>query len=304
MDRDELFEKARGDILDEVINLSLVSPQTWEEAINKKLWEKVTPYVFENIYLPAAQGRSNGSHPTRPISNRNKTGTFNTTVDIKLKQWAENQLGLKCVEVGWQTLQEEFQTLMDRSKKAKDHDDIFDNLKSAVVGEAMRRHMWEDKAAEMLRVIQLNTLEDRSVHDKQQWDSANLFLEHSLREKLVQSEANIREQVGPSFSEKWLYWQSASPEQKVRAAIRTELERILLSEVDHKAQLTYEEITAVKRNLQTLGIEVDNEIIRETWHPVYRRNFLQKALSRCHECRRGFYLYNQGLENDVRLTHA
>ena len=94
------------------------------------------------------------------------TGNFNTTVDIKLKHWAENQLGLKCVEVGWETLKEEFLKLMNRSKKAKDHDDIFDNLKTAVVDDAMHKHMWEEKGAEMLRVIQLNTLEDRSVHDK------------------------------------------------------------------------------------------------------------------------------------------
>lgn len=37
----------------------------------------------------------------------------------------------------------------------------------------------------MLRVIQLNTLEDRSVKDKQQWDSAVKFLENSIKEKLV-----------------------------------------------------------------------------------------------------------------------
>ena len=57
------------------------------------------------------------------------------------------------------------------------------------------RHMWEDKGAEMLRVIQLNTLEDRAVHDKQQWDSANQFLEKCLTERLGQSEANLRDQV-------------------------------------------------------------------------------------------------------------
>jgi hypothetical protein len=40
----------------------------------------------------------------------------------------------------------------------------------------------------MLRVIQLNTLEDRSVSEKQQWDSAVKFLEKSVKEKLqVQS---------------------------------------------------------------------------------------------------------------------
>jgi len=151
----------------------------------------------------------------------------------------------------------------------------------------------------MLRVIQLNTLEDRSVHDKQQWDLANAFLEKSLRERLSQADANLRNQVGPGLYEKWIYWQSCSQEQQVKAAVKSELERILMSEVDHKAQLTFEEITTVKRNLQTLGIDVDNELIRETWHPVYRKNFLQKALTRCHECRRGFYLYNQGLENDL-----
>jgi optic atrophy protein 1 len=116
-------------------------------------------------------------------------------VDIKLKQWAEAQLGLKCVEVGWETLKDQFMNLMDKSKKSKDHDDIFDNLKSNVIDEAMHRHLWEDKGAEMLRVIQLNTLEDRSVHDKQQWDSAIQFLEKSLQEKLTVSEANLRDQV-------------------------------------------------------------------------------------------------------------
>ena len=64
-------------------------------------------------------------------------GTFNTTVDIKLKQWAESQLGVKCVEVGWEVLKEQFMGLMEKAQKSKDHDTIFDNLKAAVVDEAM-----------------------------------------------------------------------------------------------------------------------------------------------------------------------
>ena len=58
--------------------------------------------------------------------------------------------------------------------------------------------MWEDKAAEMLRVIQLNTLEDRSVTDKQHWDAASKFLEDSLAEKIKVNDANLREQVVPA----------------------------------------------------------------------------------------------------------
>lgn len=74
-------------------------------------------------------------------------GTFNTTVDIKLKQWAEQQLPQKSVESGWEGLQTEFQHFMERAKNRPDHDDIFDNLKTAVVDEAMRRHSWEDKVS-------------------------------------------------------------------------------------------------------------------------------------------------------------
>ena len=77
LDRDELFEKARGEILDEVINLSLVPAQTWEDTIYKKLWEKVGSYVFENIYLPASQLTApNNPNRSQQISMHNRTGTY------------------------------------------------------------------------------------------------------------------------------------------------------------------------------------------------------------------------------------
>ena len=56
--RDELFEKAKGEILDEVVNLSQVSAKKWEDLLVTNLWEKLSNYVFENIYLPAAQSGS------------------------------------------------------------------------------------------------------------------------------------------------------------------------------------------------------------------------------------------------------
>lgn len=59
-DRDELFERARSEILDEVVNLSQVSPKQWEEFLLDKIWDKVSNHVFENVYLPAAQSGSQG----------------------------------------------------------------------------------------------------------------------------------------------------------------------------------------------------------------------------------------------------
>ncbi|GLH01491.1 Dynamin-like 120 kDa protein, mitochondrial [Gryllus bimaculatus] len=285
LDRDELFERARGEILDEIINLSQVSPKQWEELLMKKLWDKVSMHVFENIYLPAAQTGS--------------TGTFNTTVDIKLKQWAEQQLPQKSVETGWESLQEEFRKFMERARKSKDHDDLFDNLKAAVVDDAMNRHSWEDKASEMLRVIQLNTLEDRSVYDKQQWDQAVKFLETSVKEKLQATEDMLRAMFGPSTKERWVYWQYLTPDQSKRCAVKSELEKILYSDYKHSPSLSYDEITTVRKNLQRSGVEIDNEFIRETWHPVYRRHFLKQSLARCYDCRKAFYLYHQGHESEV-----
>ncbi|CAC5398003.1 EML6 [Mytilus coruscus] len=57
----ELFEKAKGKILDEVINLSQVTGKEWEDAFSKKIWDKNAPYIFENIYLPAAQAQNLGN---------------------------------------------------------------------------------------------------------------------------------------------------------------------------------------------------------------------------------------------------
>ncbi|XP_052894754.1 dynamin-like 120 kDa protein, mitochondrial isoform X1 [Anopheles moucheti] len=277
--RDELFEKAKGEVLDEVVNLSQVSAKKWEELMNSKLWEKLSSYVFENIYLPAAQSGSQNS--------------FNTMVDIKLRQWAEQALPAKSVEAGWEALQKEFQHLMEVARRTPDHDDLYDNLKSAVIDEAIRRHTWEDKAIDMLRVIQLNTLEDRSVHDKQEWDQAVRFFEASVKDKLQATEKTIGEMFGPSTSQKWLHWRSSTEEQNKRRHVKSELDKILDSDSKHSPTLSYDELTTVRKNLQRCNVEVETDYIRETWYPIYRRHFLKQALNRAYDCRKAYYLYSQ-----------
>merc|ERR1711881_290972 len=59
------------------------------------------------------------------------------------------------------------------------------------------------------------------------------------------------------------------------------------------------EVTTVRRNLATLGLDVDNELIRETWYPVFRKNFLRLALGKCYDCRKGFWMYQQGVETEL-----
>lgn len=82
----------------------------------------------------------------------------------------------------------------------------------------------------MLRVIQLNILEDRSVNDKRDWDQAVRFLETSVKEKLQSTEQILRDMLGPNRKERWLYWQSQSEEQQKRAAVKNELDKILYAD--------------------------------------------------------------------------
>lgn len=287
LDRDELFEKARGELLDEIINLSQLSPKHWEETLSKELWKKMSVYVFENIYVQAWQAGSAGS--------------FNTAVDIKLKHWADEMLPKKCVDVGWQTLQEEFRGILQKSKSSKEHDDIFDNLKLSVVDDAIRHHTWESKAVDMLRIIQLNALEDRAVSDKQQWDSAIKFLESSLKDRLTQTNAYIYEMQGPSFSERWTYWVSKTPEQYLWSSVKHEIEKLFKQAhfINHGPTLSTDELTTIKRNLQGADVDVDYDTIKQVWHPLHRRHFLEKSLQKAADCKRAFYLYHQGLESEI-----
>ncbi|XP_012588471.1 PREDICTED: dynamin-like 120 kDa protein, mitochondrial isoform X3 [Condylura cristata] len=278
LDRNELFEKAKNEILDEVISLSQVTPKHWEEILQQSLWERVSSHVIENIYLPAAQTMN--------------SGTFNTTVDIKLKQWTDKQLPNKAVEVAWETLQEEFSRFMTEPK-GKEHDDIFDKLKEAVKEESIKRHKWNDFAEDSLRVIQHNALEDRSISDKQQWDAAIYFMEEALQARLKDTENAIENMIGPDWKKRWLYWKNRTQEQCVHNETKNELEKMLKCNEEHPAYLASDEITTVRKNLESRGVEVDPSLIKDTWHQVYRRHFLKTALNHCNLCRRGFYYYQR-----------
>ncbi|XP_068056799.1 dynamin-like GTPase OPA1, mitochondrial isoform X4 [Anomalospiza imberbis] len=278
LDRNELFEKAKNEILDEVISLTQVTPKHWEEMLEKTLWERVSTHVIENIYLPAAQTAN--------------SGTFNTTVDIKLKQWTDKQLPNKAVEVAWETLQEEFSRFMTE-KKGKEHDDIFDKLKQAVKEETIKRHKWNERAEDSLRVIQHNALEDRSISDKQQWDAAIHFMEETLQSRLKDTESVIEDMVGPGWKKRWLYWVGRTKEQNIRNETKNELEKLIKCNEDHPAYLANDEVTTVRKNLEARGVAVDPCLIKDTWHQIYRRYFLKSALNHCNLCRRGFYYYQR-----------
>jgi optic atrophy protein 1 len=189
---------------------------------------------------------------------------------------------------------QEFQKLLLKDQNKKNHDTLLDELKLAVTESVSKQHKWDTKAMDSLRVIQSNALEDRSVPDKQSWDSAIKFMEKMIQEKLKEINDQIQDFKGPSFKERWFNWKYITPEQLARSATINELEKLNKSFDRLKLSLESDELTAVKKNLQVQKVQVDEEFIKETWTYVYRRIFLQKKMTVCNDCRNFYFYYQKG----------
>ncbi len=65
--------------------------------------------------------------------------------------------------------------------------------------------------------------------DKQSWDTAIVFMESMIRQRLKEIQEQITEFRGPSLTERWLHWKSTTPEQHTRSATINELEKLTKS---------------------------------------------------------------------------
>lgn len=279
--RDELFEKARGEMLDELIKLTNFNPRHWESVLRTKLWQKISLYVFERIYLPAAQSQA-----------------FNAQIDINLKAWAEGSLAKKAVEAGDESLKQEFRLLLSKTERGQDMS--FEPLKKSVCEEALSKYHWEEKASDILKVIQVHALEDRVIGDQSQWASAVSFLEMSIQEMLTDYQCKLRELIGPGWWERWSCWKWRSSDEAKYDAIKNELAKLLRSNYSfHTPSLSGEEILVVKKNLKTnYNVDVETSAIKKMWFVLFRLSLLSQALDRAHACRSGFHLYNKNSQLD------
>ncbi|XP_065889413.1 dynamin-like GTPase OPA1, mitochondrial [Dysidea avara] len=280
LDRNDLFEVAKADILDEIAGLAYhkkIEPAEWESLLTKELWKEVAPYVLDDVLLNARQ--------------RESAVEFNTEVDIRLRKWADSlSLANLCIKVGRDTM---FNVLADKLESTKNgrYHLLTKDLRDFVIQSIKEQHGWQDGNVEQLKYVQVTTLEDKDIRTQAEWDSALKFMHDSLSTQIEKARRDLEDLKGPaSFYDRWLKWQSQSSTQAVHQQIADELAKAVQAEPTHTYQLSSDEVVTIQRVLKHKGVTCTLEDVQHVWKHVYRGHFLQETMQVVNKCQRGFLL--------------
>lgn len=306
--RDELFFNARNEILNEVAKLSRLPTKHWDQFISTQLWDQVRDHIIKRIYFPASND---------PLH-------FSAKVDIELQRWVETlELPKLAIRVAQESVRYQFDNLLDskstvfeqkyrQKKDTHDSDDgsVYQNLKKAVIHDALERHQWKIQALDVLKVVQLEALSKQMSLTRENWDRAIAFVQESLNEFVQSSSQELISLTGYSLAQRWLRWKSVTPEQKTNQFIQEEFEKLLNSQdtstssAMNRATLGTPELIAIKHNLESQGIEVEEARIKQLWEPFHRHRFLSNEISRAQECSKVFYFYENELDSGTDCSHV
>lgn len=311
--RDELFYNARNEILNDIAKLSRLSTKHWDLFISTQLWDRVRDHIMGKVYFPASRD---------PLH-------FSAKVDIELQRWVESfELPKLAIRVAQDSVRYQFDNLLnkrepfnfdqnnrgrsrDPSSSTNDDGVVYQDLKKAVINDALERHQWKSQALDVLRVVQLEALSKQMTLTRENWDRAINFLQDSLKGLIGNTSKELKALTGYSFSERWLKWKTTTNDQKVNQMIQEELEKLLSTQENAsqvnpiaRAKLSEPELITVKKNLESKGVEVDDASIQRLWEPFQKLSFLTNEVNRAQECSKVFYFYENDLDSGTDCSHV
>lgn len=289
--QDEVFYNIRNEQLDEVAQLSRLSTKDWEQLISAQLWARVYDHVMEKLYFPAEHDKFH----------------FNAKVDMELQRWIEStDLPRLALQVARDSVRLQFNELLDKKQNSPDDRIIYKDLQRAVVDEALNRYEWKTQALDVLKIVQLEAVAKQISLTKENWSAAIDLLEASLKKYIESSSQEMMSLTGPSLVERWFKWKSSTPEQQVNQVIRNEFEKLLSTHESalNGGKLSEPDVITIKRNLEALGLDVDNGMIERIWTPFHRHKFLRNEVDRARDCHKMFHFYENDIPCDTDCSHV
>lgn len=286
LSREDLFEKVKSEILDEVVNLSSKKNQYWEEKLKKDLWDLTKDFIFDKVFFPSYLDCKDNLSKTKIEINLNELSNFMPSTSVKS---AKN------------VFLNEFKKLLVNTKKIN-YDEIYDTFKLFVCEDRLQKIFeWDDKAEESLKVIQFHALQNNSIPDNNEWKLGINNLQNVMKEKLNDLDKEIGNLIGPSYFSSWLHWSTATSEQILNNHIKMELDRMLYNNANEKAkyQLTDEDRKYIKTSLEMHKVTAKDEEINKVWDVLVRRKILNDSLKKANDCKNGFQYYQHGLLNEI-----
>lgn len=295
--RNEIFQNARNAILDEIARLSRLSTKDWDSFISTQLWHRIHDYVIEELYLTAALTKDH----------------FDTKVEMDLQKWIKStELPKLALEVARESIKEKLNEFLFKDLANEKNGDmsgdklIYQDLKKSVLNDALDRYQWRNQAIEILRVVQLEAVSKQVSLSRENWMKAISFLEESLSKCIQSTDRELTDLTGLGFTQRWLKWQSTTPEQQMNQVVRYEFDRLVAaheSALDNK-KLTELDLIAIKRNLEAQGYEIDTNAIERVWAPYHKHYFLKNEVERARDCAKMFHFYENNINCETDCSHV
>eukprot|EP00041_Stephanoeca_diplocostata_P002705 m.29306 g.29306 ORF g.29306 m.29306 type:complete len:925 (-) comp13698_c0_seq6:3131-5905(-) len=269
MSREELFIVGRHRILEAVhsLNTSLTAMDL-EKLLTDELWAKIRGFVFDTLYVRAAEDPEPGS--------------FKTNCENLLEAWVSKDLADSALQVSRSTLIAQ----MEQAMNFPDADGSFQRLKNTAIQTCATKMSWSPQSRRKLQTLQELKLKDDVVPDSGTWVQATAFMSKVLTEEHRRALTEADAAVGPSYMWQWLSWRRLTPAQRARSAAFSQLSEFFPADKPAKSGLNHEEANGVSLSVsRAIGAEVDAEFIHETYQMMYKIHFLNLSIKSAAYCR-------------------
>lgn len=289
--RDELFERAKNEIIDDYAIFANISPSSWESMIFEHLSTKLSPFVFSDILL-------------KNYNSNTTTKSFKTNVDVALKKWLETTLSTESTDLAKQMMLEQLASIFEESKDM--HSDSYRHLiqpiKDQILDLCNNNYHWNESFKKNLNVIQKCALDDRVLPDQNNWDVAAVFFEDIVSSYVNKLDELYKELLGPSKWERIFKWKSSTPQQNTMKSVKLEIEKFILNQSSNdyddndelnSNNLSKDDIDSIWRTLQSKGVASTTNNIVDMWNLINQQNVLMDISNGIQFCRRNYNRLNE-----------